>query len=55
MYFKGLNMFKIQTLNPISATGLKQFPNTSYQISDSAAEADAVLVRSANMHTCHQR
>jgi D-3-phosphoglycerate dehydrogenase len=51
MYFKGLNMFKIQTLNPISATGLKQFPNTSYQISDSAAEADAVLVRSANMHT----
>jgi D-3-phosphoglycerate dehydrogenase len=44
-------MFKIQTLNPISATGLKQFPDASYEISDHQAAPDAVIVRSANMHT----
>ena len=44
-------MFKIQTLNPISTTGLKQFPDAAYQISDSVTDPDAIIVRSANMHT----
>jgi D-3-phosphoglycerate dehydrogenase len=43
-------MFKIQTLNTISPTGLEQFPQTHYEIGDKITNPDAILVRSANMH-----
>jgi D-3-phosphoglycerate dehydrogenase len=41
--------FKIQTLNKISARGLARLPG-HYQVGDTVAEPDAVLVRSHNMH-----
>jgi D-3-phosphoglycerate dehydrogenase len=44
-------MFKIQTLNPISASGLKEFPTAGYQVATEIDQPDAILVRSANMHT----
>jgi D-3-phosphoglycerate dehydrogenase len=43
-------MFKIQTLNAISPTGLDQFPHDSYEISSDMQDPDAILVRSGNMH-----
>jgi len=43
-------MFKIQTLNRISTTGLERFPMEQYEISSEILHPDAVLVRSQNMH-----
>jgi D-3-phosphoglycerate dehydrogenase len=43
-------MFKIQTLNTISATGLKEFPHSNYEVGNDVKEPDAILVRSTNMH-----
>lgn len=40
---------KIHCLNPISKLGTGLFPE-EYEIVDSAAEADGILVRSASMH-----
>ena len=42
-------MYRILTLNKISETGLKNFPDT-YTYSAEEAAPDAVLVRSASMH-----
>ncbi len=42
-------MFKVQTLNPIAAIGLNQFPAENYQIAAEIAQPDAILVRSAKM------
>lgn len=42
-------MYKILTLNKISETGLKNFPDT-YTHSGEEANPDAILVRSASMH-----
>lgn len=42
-------MFKYNCLNPIAAVGLNHF-TTNYTKTDSMAEADVVLVRSAAMH-----
>lgn len=42
-------MYKILTLNKISETGLKNFPET-YTHSGEETEPDAILVRSASMH-----
>ena len=43
-------MFKIQTLNKISAIGLENFPRDSYEVATDINNADAILVRSADMH-----
>ncbi len=43
-------MFKIQTLNNISRTGLDRLPADRYQIGNDVAQPDAVLLRSADMH-----
>lgn len=43
-------MFKIQTLNNISRNGLDRLPATAYSVANEVADADAVLVRSADMH-----
>lgn len=43
-------MFKIQTLNAISTTGLSQFPSGLYEITNDAPAPDAILLRSFNMH-----
>ena len=43
-------MFKIQTLNAISPTGLDQFPPAHYQVGTEIPLPDAILLRSANMH-----
>lgn len=42
-------MFKLQTLNKISPVGLEVFDKGKYEISSEMADADAILVRSANM------
>lgn len=42
-------MFKLQTLNKISSTGLDVFEKGKYEISTEVNDADAILVRSANM------
>src|SRR5207244_2702945 len=43
-------MFKIQTLNNISLTGLEQFPAKFYDIRGDHEAPDAILVRSQDMH-----
>ena len=43
--------FEILVLNAISANGLKRLPSARYTVSKDAARPDAVLVRSADMHT----
>lgn len=44
-------MFKIQTLNPIAAVGLSQFPSELYEVASEIQQPDAILVRSHDMHT----
>src|SRR5574344_1509641 len=44
-------MNKIQTLNKISAQGLNEFPRDDYEIASEIINPDAILVRSADMHT----
>jgi D-3-phosphoglycerate dehydrogenase len=43
-------MFRIQTLNNISRNGLDRLPANLYRVANDVADADAVLVRSADMH-----
>ncbi len=43
-------MYKIQTLNKISAIGLENFDKSKYTYSDDVQNPDAILVRSAAMH-----
>lgn len=42
-------MYRYHCLNPISSVGLEHFP-AKYESTDNMSDADAVLVRSANMH-----
>ena len=42
-------MYRYHCLNPISSVGLEHFP-AKYERTDNMSDADAVLVRSANMH-----
>jgi len=44
-------MFKIQTLNKIAMIGLEGFPRENYEIASEILNPDAVLVRSADMHS----
>ncbi len=41
--------FRIQTLNKISARGLARLPG-HYEVGDTVADPDGILVRSHNMH-----
>jgi D-3-phosphoglycerate dehydrogenase len=43
--------FTIRTLNNISARGLERLPRDRYTVSSDNAEPDALIVRSADMHT----
>jgi len=43
-------MFKIQTLNKISSTGLSLLPYDSYESASEISNPDAILVRSFKMH-----
>ena len=43
-------MYKIQTLNKIAACGLDKFPRDNYECASSLNDADAILVRSQDMH-----
>ena len=43
-------MYKIQTLNKISAGGLADFPRGEYEIASEIPHPDAILARSAEMH-----
>lgn len=42
-------MLNIQCLNKIAEAGLAQLPSDRYQLTDQTAEADAILVRSADL------
>lgn len=43
--------FTIRTLNNISPRGIERLPRDRYTVSSDAAEPDAIIVRSADMHT----
>ena len=43
-------MFKIQTLNNISALGLDRLPRDRYEVGSSVTAPDALLLRSADLH-----
>ena len=43
-------MYKIQTLNKISFTGLEHFPHDKYEIASEMPHPDAMIVRSLKMH-----
>jgi D-3-phosphoglycerate dehydrogenase / 2-oxoglutarate reductase len=45
------NPYRIQILNQISQTGLKRLPADHYSVGKDLAEPDAILVRSADMHS----
>lgn len=42
-------MFKVMTLNKIAAIGTNNFDKSKYEVCNSLADPDAILVRSANM------
>ena len=42
-------MYHIQTLNKISAAGLKRFDPEHYQVSDSQTNPEGIMVRSAKL------
>ena len=44
-------MYKIKTLNNISAVGLEKLPKGGFEISDTEAKPDGILVRSYDMHS----
>ncbi|MDR2160490.1 MAG: phosphoglycerate dehydrogenase [Treponema sp.] len=44
-------MFKIQTMNKISPGGLDLFPRDRYEVASDIPHPDAILVRSADLHT----
>jgi len=44
-------MFKIQTLNKIAMIGLDGFARDNYEIASEILNPDAILVRSADMHS----
>ncbi|MDR1930427.1 MAG: phosphoglycerate dehydrogenase [Treponema sp.] len=44
-------MFKIQTLNKISPLGLELFPRDKYEVAGGIPNPDAILVRSADLHS----
>jgi D-3-phosphoglycerate dehydrogenase len=44
-------VFKVLTLNNIADVGLSRLPRDAYQVSSNVKEPDAILVRSANMHS----
>lgn len=43
-------MYDIKTINNISHKGLSRLPGESYTVSDSIADPDAIILRSANLH-----
>ncbi|KAF0162360.1 MAG: D-3-phosphoglycerate dehydrogenase [Rhodocyclaceae bacterium] len=43
--------FKVMVLNQISQNGLKRLPAERYQVGKDVAQPDAILVRSADMHS----
>jgi D-3-phosphoglycerate dehydrogenase len=46
----GRPMYKILTLNNISATGLNRLPREQYEVASEIQHPDAILLRSFNMH-----
>src|SRR5690606_32925012 len=45
-----MTVFKIQTLNSISATGLNRLPRERYETASEISRPDAILLRSFKMH-----
>ncbi|MDR2921979.1 MAG: phosphoglycerate dehydrogenase [Treponema sp.] len=44
-------MFRIKTMNKISPLGLELFPRTQYEVAGEIPNPDAILVRSADLHS----
>ena len=44
-------MFKIRTMNKISRFGLERFPRDKYEVASEIPNPDAILVRSADLHS----
>ncbi len=47
------NMYRVRTLNAISSHGLNRFPKDEYEVGSDVEDADAWLVRSADLHKMH--
>src|SRR3990167_10281608 len=48
---RSTSQFKVLVLNQISDNGLKRLPSERYTVGKGLPEPDAILVRSADMHT----
>src|SRR5690606_26902640 len=44
-------MYKIRTLNNIAVAGLRRLPRERYEVSSDVPRPDAIIVRSADMHS----
>lgn len=44
-------MYRIQTLNQISPTGISRLPKEQFEVGPEVADPDALLLRSANLHS----
>jgi D-3-phosphoglycerate dehydrogenase len=44
-------MFRVKTMNKISPLGLELFPRTQYEVASEIPNPDAILVRSADLHS----
>ena len=44
-------MFKVRTLNKIAQSGLRELPGDAFAVGDDVGEPDALLVRSADLHS----
>lgn len=44
-------MYKIRTLNSIAVAGLRRLPRERYEVSSDISRPDAIIVRSADMHS----
>ncbi|MEO0369316.1 MAG: phosphoglycerate dehydrogenase [Pseudomonadota bacterium] len=45
-----MRVYKVQTLNNISAAGLSRLPSSSFDVSDQHDDPDAIMLRSFKMH-----
>lgn len=45
-----MSKFRIRTLNDIAIVGLERLPRERYEVASELADADAILLRSADMH-----
>ena len=48
-------MFRVRTMNKISPLGLELFPRDKYELASEIPNPDALLVRSADLHSVYRQ